>query len=412
MTISLDELRTLRNTPGGQALLKSIRYAEGTTAADGYNIMFGGQRFAGNQHPDSVQRTSGYASAAAGAYQFMPGTWKAVAAKYGFKDFSPENQDLGALAKAVERGVDPRRLAASAGPSPEDIYKLAPEWASFPSGPGKGSAYGQPSKPLEKILEAGGNGNVQLATAQSPAQPEQRMAGNALFAAFQMPQASGLGATATPTALSGPNAPGAAGAMMAYAATQGLGQNPDATLFGLPGAFNPAAAAAPQAAPATAMATQSTGSPAPAQAAQGGSPRWEKPSSVVYENKSGQPGVDLFFESKQFPAVLGGRVKEVRREPGYGNFVVVESPHPGGGAPVDTLYSHLADGGVAVKPGDMVAPGQVIGRQGGTGNVRSADGTIASIDFLAAAPAGSGSMTPHSDYDRLRRFAVRRMGAA
>jgi murein DD-endopeptidase MepM/ murein hydrolase activator NlpD len=237
----------------------------------------------------------------------------------------------------------------------------------------------------------------------------QRMAGDALFAAFPMPrtsgsaQASGVqGAAFTPSV-------GSRDAAMAMAQLAGLGLNPIASLFGLPGGPAPVA-------PAQATAAQSTGSPAPlpptAQPAGGSAPRWEKPSSVVYENKSGQPGVDLFFESKQFPAVLGGRVKEVRREPGYGNFVVVESPHPGGGAPVDTLYSHLADGGVSVRAGDMVAPGQIIGKQGGTGNVRSADGTIASIDFLQAAPAGSGSMTPHQDYEKLRRFAVRRMGAS
>jgi murein DD-endopeptidase MepM/ murein hydrolase activator NlpD len=132
---------------------------------------------------------------------------------------------------------------------------------------------------------------------------------------------------------------------------------------------------------------------------------FEKPSSVVYENRKGQPGVDLFFESKRFPAVLGGVVKDVSRESGYGNYVVVESVDPLTGQKVDVLYGHLADGG-SLRPGQRVSAGQVIGTQGGTGNVDSQDGTIASIDFFAPRPSGSRDMTPYSGFDRLRRHVV------
>jgi murein DD-endopeptidase MepM/ murein hydrolase activator NlpD len=135
---------------------------------------------------------------------------------------------------------------------------------------------------------------------------------------------------------------------------------------------------------------------------------FEKPSSVVYENRKGQPGVDLFFESKRFPAVLGGVVKDVSQEPGYGNYVVVESVDPLTGQKVDVLYGHLADG-VSLRPGQRVNAGQVIGTQGGTGNVRSADGTIASIDFFAPRPSGSRDMTPYSGFDRLRRHVVNQL---
>jgi murein DD-endopeptidase MepM/ murein hydrolase activator NlpD len=135
---------------------------------------------------------------------------------------------------------------------------------------------------------------------------------------------------------------------------------------------------------------------------------FEKPSSVVYENRKGQPGVDLFFESKRFPAVLGGVVKDVSQEPGYGNYVVVESVDPLTGQKVDVLYGHLADG-VSLQPGQRVSAGQVIGTQGGTGNVDSQDGTIASIDFFAPRPSGSRDMTPYSGFDRLRRHVVNQL---
>jgi len=135
---------------------------------------------------------------------------------------------------------------------------------------------------------------------------------------------------------------------------------------------------------------------------------FERPSSVVFETAGGQPGVDLFFESKRFPAVLDGVVKDISRESGYGNYVVIESTDPSTGQKVDVLYGHLADG-ISLRPGQRISAGDIIGTQGGTGNVRSADGTIASIDFLAPAPRGSKSMTPYANFDNLRRFIVSQM---
>lgn len=132
-------------------------------------------------------------------------------------------------------------------------------------------------------------------------------------------------------------------------------------------------------------------------------------SSVNYEGPDGQPGVDLFFEDKQFPVVLPGVVKDIGYESGYGNWVVVESIDPETGEAVDVLYAHLASR-TPLKKGQSVNAGQLVGRQGGTGNVRSADGTIASIDFLAPAPAGSKSMAPYRNYDRLRRRVVQSLG--
>jgi murein DD-endopeptidase MepM/ murein hydrolase activator NlpD len=131
----------------------------------------------------------------------------------------------------------------------------------------------------------------------------------------------------------------------------------------------------------------------------------ERVTSLSYEGPRGQGGIDVYFESKRFPAVLPGVVKDVGWEPGYGNFVVVESSDPKTGAKVDVLYGHLGDSrgqGVSVKEGQQVGAGAIIGRQGSTGNVQSVDGTIASIDFLAPAPKGSGSMAKYSRYQGLR----------
>jgi len=132
-------------------------------------------------------------------------------------------------------------------------------------------------------------------------------------------------------------------------------------------------------------------------------------SSVTFD--TGQPGIDVFFEDKNFPAVLPGVVKDIGYQvnndgSGYGNYLVIESTDPETGKPVDVLYSHLP-----VKPsqsiGQNIGLGEIIGKQGGTGSVQSADGTIASIDFLAPAQRGSNSMAPYENYDSLRKRIAR-----
>ena len=84
-------------TPERRALLNTIRYAEGTWAGGddiGYRIMFGGGLMPSlERHPDRVVRTARYASAAAGAYQFMPFTWNLVSRSLGFAEFGPQVQD-------------------------------------------------------------------------------------------------------------------------------------------------------------------------------------------------------------------------------------------------------------------------------------------------------------------------------
>jgi len=113
-----------------------------------------------------------------------------------------------------------------------------------------------------------------------------------------------------------------------------------------------------------------------------------------------QPGMDLWFADKNFGAVLPGRVKEIRPNNGnYGNTIIVESVDPETGDKLDVLYAHLDT--MNVRPGDSVLPGSIIGKQGGTGRVRSQDGTIASIDFLTSAEVGSNSKKPYARWKQL-----------
>ena len=136
--------------------------------------------------------------------------------------------------------------------------------------------------------------------------------------------------------------------------------------------------------------------------------------SINFENANGQPGFDLWFADKRFPALLPGTVKKVgkqgNRGKGYGNYIVVESIDPKTGEKVDVLYAHLADGGIKVKEGQQVVPGMEIGTQGGTGRVVSADGTIASVDFLAPASKESKSMKPYKRFNELRQELAAQIG--
>ena len=133
-------------TPERRALLNTIRYAEGTWKDGkdkGYRIMYGGGQFKDlSRHPERVV-VKRYASAAAGAYQFLPKTWKGVARELRLKSFEPRHQDQAALHLAKRRGalgdIDEQGLTKDA------MAKLAPEWASFPNRSGR-SAYGQPVK--------------------------------------------------------------------------------------------------------------------------------------------------------------------------------------------------------------------------------------------------------------------------
>jgi len=80
--------------PYRKAFLDTLAYAEGTGnyPNNGYNTMFTGKQFSGyKDHPRKIQRSSGYASDAAGRYQFLSTTWDGL----GLPDFSPPNQDLG-----------------------------------------------------------------------------------------------------------------------------------------------------------------------------------------------------------------------------------------------------------------------------------------------------------------------------
>lgn len=140
-----------RMTPERRALLNTIRFAEGTWTngrSDGYRMLYGGGQFKDMaRHPEFVV-TSGYSSAAAGAYQFLPATWNEAARRLRLPDFQPASQDQAALYLMEKRGALAR--FDRQGLSHDVLALLAPEWASLPTAHG-GSYYGQPVKGAEEL---------------------------------------------------------------------------------------------------------------------------------------------------------------------------------------------------------------------------------------------------------------------
>ncbi|MGP5531224.1 glycoside hydrolase family 24 protein [Psychrobacter celer] len=121
--------------PNVRKFLDLISYTEGTQG-NGYHTAFGGGRLSSlNDHPrylKSFRQTDGKMNktSAAGRYQFVRKTWDGVARQYGLRDFSPHNQDLGAVALLFQRGAIPALLK---GDYQTAVRRTGAEWASLPT---------------------------------------------------------------------------------------------------------------------------------------------------------------------------------------------------------------------------------------------------------------------------------------
>lgn len=130
-----------------RAFLRAIRLGEGTADDDGYRRVVGGGHFADfADHPRKAVWIPRYrlTSTAAGAYQFLAGTWDEMRRQYRLPDFSPRSQDLGAVGLLIRRRALDDVLAGRI----EDAVALCRlEWASLP-----GSPYGQRTESLDRVL--------------------------------------------------------------------------------------------------------------------------------------------------------------------------------------------------------------------------------------------------------------------
>lgn len=130
------QLMQLMNNPNARKMLDLIAATEGVKY--GYNTLFGNQKIDDlSWHPNIKKpftQTDGQTkyTTAAGRYQFLKDTWDGVARQYGIKDFSPQSQDLGALALLAQNGALPYVLK---GDFHTAIRKSGSTWASLPTSP-------------------------------------------------------------------------------------------------------------------------------------------------------------------------------------------------------------------------------------------------------------------------------------
>jgi muramidase (phage lysozyme) len=139
----------LANDPNVRKYLEMITKSEGSR---GYAYGFGNVKLNNlDAHPGTVhdfKETDGKKNktTAAGAYQFLDGTWKELQTKLGLKDFSPASQDAGAVELLRRRGA---LDAVKSGDWSTAITKTGAEWASLPTSP-----YKQPKRSMEFIYNA------------------------------------------------------------------------------------------------------------------------------------------------------------------------------------------------------------------------------------------------------------------
>lgn len=129
------------------SFLRVIRAGETDQTDKAYRRMFGGDLFDVPpwNHPRMLHTANGLSSTAAGAYQFVVRTWDELVEEYDFPDFSPQCQDLAAIALIHRRDAIED---ARSGNLNEAIRKCCKEWASLPYSP-----YGQPRRTLAQAIE-------------------------------------------------------------------------------------------------------------------------------------------------------------------------------------------------------------------------------------------------------------------
>lgn len=142
--------------PNVRAFLAVIRDTEATSKGNDPYRVFGGSS---KNQLESLDKTPDFKSwgftqtdgkknrsTATGAYQFLSSTWKELQKQYGFEDFTPRTQDLGAIALLQKNGALPFILS---GDFDTAVKKANKTWASLP-----GSPYAQRTKDMTYVKHA------------------------------------------------------------------------------------------------------------------------------------------------------------------------------------------------------------------------------------------------------------------
>lgn len=148
-----DFYEALLDEPNVQRALGTIRAAEGTARyTNPYSVGFGGRPVQSlAQHPNvsaSFRDNSGRRgkTTAAGAYQFLGGTWGDISKSLGLRDFSKKSQDIAAVGLLDRAGALGHVMS---GNVKGFVNSAKNTWASFPGAP-----YNQPTKSMSFMQSA------------------------------------------------------------------------------------------------------------------------------------------------------------------------------------------------------------------------------------------------------------------
>jgi muramidase (phage lysozyme) len=139
----------LANDPNVRKYLEMIKKSEGTK---GYDSGFGNVKLSNlDAHPGTSHKfkeTDGKknTTTAAGAYQFLKGTWDGVQGKLGLTDFGASAQDAAAVELLRQRGA---LDAIKSGDWSTALAKTGAEWASLPTSP-----YKQAKRSMDFVYDA------------------------------------------------------------------------------------------------------------------------------------------------------------------------------------------------------------------------------------------------------------------
>jgi lysozyme len=139
LTPYIEDVRKNRNVV---AFLHVIRHREHLPSiahtTEAYTVLCGGGRFTSFADHPRPNLPSPCSMGAAGAYQIIIGTWDELVREAGLEDFSPVNQERGAVYRIAYRGALNDVIA---GNLQEAIRKCRNEWTSLPGANEQGSGY-------------------------------------------------------------------------------------------------------------------------------------------------------------------------------------------------------------------------------------------------------------------------------
>lgn len=139
----------LDSNPNIKIFLDTISKAEGTWGPDAYSMKFGGGVKDYSKGKDRSIVKSGNSSAH-GKYQIMNDTYDRWSKELGITGFTPEEQDIIALAEMEEAGALPY---AKEGDFRNAIFKASSKWMGLPKSETSTNNNGQKSRSFEQVME-------------------------------------------------------------------------------------------------------------------------------------------------------------------------------------------------------------------------------------------------------------------